>query len=344
MSPNANRRIIRPALRSVGAAAAASSYQINGLDAHDGKIVQVDGTYYLYGTRYGRGSSSACANSGFFWRQSGTPWCGFGVWSSTDKINWTFQRMLFDPLSANPASPIAPGESWQVTCGFGGAGCFNPRMVQRASDGVWILWFNAPGDYNRIGANAYYAMGCAGPAGPCGPGAGPRGSVHKPNLWTVYGNGDFDLVNDGANGVYIVGTMADQTLSVEQLDVWWTNGVKGVGKSRIGALTSVESPSVFRAGPYLYLTYSSPNCAFCSSDGTGWARSANGMLGTWTPGGLLSSQSCTGQPRTLNFLDGVPYEWIDQWTPSGAPNQAIANIHLEGVHLDSNGNLLPFGC
>jgi len=68
------------------------------------------------------------------------------------------------------------------------------------------------------------------------------------------------------------------------------------------------------------------------------------MLGTWTPGGLLSSQSCNGQPRTLNFLDGLPYEWIDQWTPSGAPNQAIANIHLEGVHLDSNGNLLPFGC
>jgi hypothetical protein len=27
--------------------------------------------------------------------------------------------------------------------------------------------------------------------------------------------GDFDLVNDGANGVYVVGTMADQTLSVE---------------------------------------------------------------------------------------------------------------------------------
>src|SRR5260370_41614496 len=107
MSPNANRRIIRPSLRSVGAAAAASSYQINGLDAHDGKVVQLDGTYYLYGTRYGRRSSSACANSGFVCRQYGTPWFGFGGRTSTDNVAWCVQRMLCEPLSAHPTPPSA---------------------------------------------------------------------------------------------------------------------------------------------------------------------------------------------------------------------------------------------
>jgi hypothetical protein len=45
----------------------ADSYQINGLDAHDGKIVQSNGTYYLYGTRYGLQSSQAYLDSGFAW-------------------------------------------------------------------------------------------------------------------------------------------------------------------------------------------------------------------------------------------------------------------------------------
>ncbi len=330
----------------------AESFEIKGLDAHDGKIVQFEGLYYLYGTRYKQKSSVACCDSAFAWTED-TPWCGFGVWTSTDRVNWTFQGMLFDPLGNNPASPGPPYfESWQATCRI--AGCFNPRMVRRTWDGAWILWFNAPNDFARFGANAYYAMGCAGPAGPCGP---DFGGLTKPRLWTCHDNGDFDIVDDGLNGVFIICTMADQTLSVEKLDMWWTSGQQFFGQSNIFNMQNVqscwdgvESPSVFGLGPFLYLTYSFPNCGYCSADGTGWARSANGMLGPWVRSlNLLSNVSCGGQPRTIELLDGLVWQWIDQWTSTGPGcfgnhNQGTANIHLEGIHVDANWNMLPFGC
>lgn len=307
----------------------ASGQTISGLDAHDGMIAKVGSTYYLYGTRYG---------CGFNWGTPGTPFCGFGVWRSADKVNWTFVRYLFDPKGTNSWR----GESWQTTCAavYGG-GCFNARMVQRASDGVWILWFNAPDDFRRTGANAYYALGCLGPAGPCGDGyAG--GTTHKPSLRTCYHNGDFSIVHDGGTA-YIVCTMADQTFNIEPLDRWWTNGTGG-GLRKVGALTRVESPAVFRAGSYLYMTYSDPNCGYCSGTGTSYLYSTNGMLGTWRAGGRISNLSCSGQPRSLGWVDGVAAQWIDQWTPSGATNQTPAAIRLEPLKTDAARRIQPLPC
>jgi hypothetical protein len=308
-------------------AAAAPGFGVSGLDAHDGMITQVGGTYYLYGTRYG---------CGFQWLTHGTPFCGFGVWQSTNKVNWTFQRLLFDPNSTNAYDR----ESWQTTCGSGGAGCFNPRVVQRISDGVWILWVNAPADWNRTRANAYYAMGCAGPAGPCGPGAGQFGSLHKPSLSICHDNGDFSIVHLGASA-YIVCTMADQTLNIEQLDRWWTNGIN-VGQRRMAGLTAVESPAIVARGSSLYMTFSDPNCGYCSGTGTSYVKSTTGILGTWGGRRQISTTSCEGQPRAINFIDGEPFEWMDIWYDS--PNETDAAIRQEPIRTDTSGNILPLSC
>jgi hypothetical protein len=314
-------------LLSPGRATAAPGSTISGLDAHDGMITQVGETYYLYGTRYG---------CGFQWGTHGTPWCGFGVWESTDRVNWTFQRLLFDPDSTNAYDD----ESWQTTCGSGGAGCFNPRMVQRGSDGVWLLWFNAPADWNRTRANAYYVMGCAGPAGPCGPGAGQFGSLHKPNLSICSDNGDFSIV-DFAGSAYIVCTMADQVINMEQLDRWWTNGAD-VGLRKVAGLTAVEAPAIVARGATLYMTFSDPNCGYCSGTGTSYVTSADGPLGTWRDERRISTTSCGGQPRTIYFTDGQPHEWIDIWYDQ--PNQTQAAIRLEPIRFDAGGDILPPTC
>lgn len=307
----------------------AAGQTISGLDAHDGMIAEVGSTYYLYGTRYG---------CGFNWRQAGTPWCGFGVWTSTDKVRWTFVRNLFDPGSSNS---WRNGESWQTTCGILGGGCFNPRMVRRASDGVWILWFNAPDDFRRTRANAYYAMGCQGPAGPCGAGVA-GGTTHKPNLYTCHDNGDFSIVYDGGTA-YIACTMANQTFSIEPLDRWWTNGTGG-GLRNVGRLTAVESPAVFRSGGYLYMTYSDPNCGYCSGTGTSYLYSTTGMLGQWHAGGRISARSCSGQPRSLGWVDGGIVQWIDQWTPSGATNQTIAAVRIEPLTVTTAPRIQALSC
>ena len=330
----------------------ASSVNIYGLDAHDGTIVQYNGVYYLYGTRYG---------CGFTWGQANTPFCGFGVWTATTLNGpWTFVRLLFAPSGTNPWN----GQTWQYTCASDGAGCFNPRMVRRASDGVWLLWFNAPGDTNRTGANAYYAMGCNSPTGPCGAAAGPpNGSTNKPAMYICYGNGDFSIVTDGTTA-YILCTRANQTIAVERLDRWWANG-DGTGAANVAGLTQVESPGAWRApdGTWL-LTYSDINCGYCAANATGYAV-ASSPLGPFTaPKNVgvsaperarrdISAASCGGQPRTVTVLDGQPYQWIDLWV--GTRNETGAGIHLEPLVANppylppangrvQPGGILPFTC
>ncbi len=310
---------------------AVTTHTYSGLDAHDGTIVFYQGTYYLYGTRYG---------CGFHWQVANTPFCGFGVWTSTDLSNWSYRGLLFNPNDHN----YWDNETWNATCGAGGEGCFNPRMIQRP-DGVWILWFNAPRDFAQRGNNAYYAMGCNSPLGPCGENAGaPYGSTHKPSPMNFcYGNGDFTIVTNGANA-YIYCTLADQTLSVEQLDQWWTNG-SSAGAGKLAGLGNVEAPGVFQAADGTWImTYSDPNCGYCSGDGTGYATAAS-PLGLWSaPGNTgfsapptgrrdISANSCGGQPRTIFTIQGQPYQWIDLWGSwSGdSRNQTNAGIHLEPI-------------
>ena len=108
-------------------ATSASSFTLTSIDLHDGMVVQAGGTYYLYGSMYG---------CGYTWLVSGTPWCGFGVSTAPSMTGpWSTPTLLFDPNQTDPFT----GTSWQTECGGTGAGCFNPRMIQRTwgpADGV----------------------------------------------------------------------------------------------------------------------------------------------------------------------------------------------------------------
>jgi hypothetical protein len=334
---------------SVVAAAPAMSnpvaFDIAGVDLHDGMINQVGDTYYLYGTEYG---------CGYSWRQTNTPWCGFGVSTSTDKVHWTAPVLLFKPTDTDSWT----NTTWASECGATGAGCFNPRMIQRTwgpEDGVWILWFNAPADYSRTHANAYYAMGCNGPTGPCGADVGaPYGTTHKPSLTICGGNGDFTIITHGSDLPVLVCTNADQTLSEEQISYWGVDG-DSTGSTVLAGLTNVESPGAYldTAHNLWIMTYSDPNCGYCEGTGTGYAI-ATSALGPWTaPGNAgwgapgtgrrdLSATSCGGQPRTVSLIDGQPYQGIDLWT--GTANETNATLHYEPLTYQptTTGTWQPF--
>lgn len=319
-----------------------SSITVTGIDLHDGMVLQSGGTYYLYGTEY------AC---GFTWRAVGTPFCGFGVSTASSLAGpWSAPTLLFSPSDNDPFT----GTSWSIECGATGAGCFNPRMIIRTgwgpNDAVPILWFNAPADWNRTRANAYYAMGCNSLTGPCGAAAGaPYGSTTKPGLSSCYDNGDFTLVPNNPNPPMLICTMADQSLSSEQLTIWGTGGTGG--SAHLAGLTNVEAPGAYRdaaTGTWI-LTYSDPNCGYCAGDGTGYATAAS-LSGPWTapnnPGVAapvtgrrdLSATSCGGQPRTVSIVDGVPYQGIDLWT--GSLNETSAGLHFE--QLTYTGQTTPW--
>jgi hypothetical protein len=333
------------------------SILITGLDLHDGMVAKFDGTYYLYGTMY------AC---GFQWGIVPTTFCGMGVSTAPSLTGpWSAPTLLFSLSGIDPYT----GWSWANLCKGGGAGCFNPRMIRRPSDGVYILWFNSPYTYsNWGGANAYNAMGCNGPAGPCGVEAGgPNGSSHKPALGAYCGaNGDFSIHTSG-NEAWLICTKSNVVhLDIVHLDTWWTNG-NGIGAHNVAGLTKIEGPGVYydTTSARWVLTYGIPNCGYCTSTGAGYAT-ASSPGGPYTPpvdiaaGGvpgngrrMISADSCGGQPRTVSVVDGVAYEGIDLWM--GTRNETAAGLYLAplvsrsvyGVAGDGGlfrGGLAPWAC
>jgi hypothetical protein len=313
----------------------ASAFQIKGVDLHDGMIAHFGNKYYLYGTEY---------KCGFQWSVAGTPWCGFGV-STADSLAgpWSAPQLLFSVDAHDPYS----GQTWAGICtSAGSAGCFNPRMVQRP-DGVYILWFNDPAQYALTHANAYNTMGCNGPAGPCGAEAGaPHGSSHKPALYICASNGDFTIATDGPNA-YIICTTPGQGFSEEKLDSNWTNGVN-VGSANWAGFSQVEGPGAYKdpaTGKWV-LTYSKPNCGYCTGAGTAYAL-ADSPAGPWKVpadtgfgvgvGGrrYLSATSCGGQPRTVSVVDSQAWQVVDLWT--GSRNEAGATSYF--IPLNYNPTL-----
>lgn len=349
-----------------GVGSSPSGVTLTGLDAHDGTVLKSGDTYYLYGTRYG---------CGFQWQNASSPFCGFGVWTSSAVGGpWAFQGLLFDPNGVNTTR----NEVWRTTCNINGNGCFNPRMVQRY-DGVWILYFNAPADVGRGRDEAYYAMGCNGPAGPCGAAAGPpHGSTYQMPLQACNMQGDFSIIVDGATA-YLA--CSSGTITIEQLDVWWVNGVAnnstGAGAVRgISYLSNVEAPGFFKAPDGMWvMTYSDPMCGYCAGTGTSYSVAQAGLantapatspLGVWLPPTnvgwnapatgrrSISGTSCGGQPRTVFTVDGQPYQWIDLWY--GGANETSAGVRFEPIVLTGQawrapangtvwqGAIRPFTC
>lgn len=305
---------------------------IQGLDLHDGAVTKAaDGEYVLVGTLYG---------CGFQWAVAGTSWCGFGYSTAGSLAGpWSTPKLLFSPGSTDPWTRT----TWADECGSTGAGCFNPRLVQRrgwgADDGAWLLLFNSPADYNRNHSNAYNVMGCgvAGTRIGCGPGekVSGHGSYTKPSLNYCNGNGDVGVfVGNGA--LDLMCTMPGQTLSVEQLNRWGT-GTSGLGASHVGGLKDVEGPGVYQdpaTGTWI-ATFSDTNCGYCSGDGTGYATARNPLGPYVSPVNLgfsapaqgrrdLSATSCGGQPRTVSVLDGQAWQGIDLWT--GSRNETTAGL------------------
>lgn len=310
---------------------------IAGLDLHDGTVYQDGGTFYAVGTQYG---------CGFQW-QVNSNFCGFAVSSAPALAGpWSAPQQLFSPGDADPV-----GGTWQTSCAQNGAhGCFNPRMIKR-SDGVWILWFNDVAHRTASTNNAYVAMGCNGPAGPCGASAGaPYGSTHLPVLHQCNGNnGDFALTSDGT-GSSIICTYGGY-LSQEHLDKWLTNG-NGTGQGSpglAGGLHYVEAPGAFqRSDGTWVMTYSDPQCGYCSGTRASY-MTAPSMMGPWSfptnPGfgqpsdgrRVFSAASCGGQPRTVFTVGDQPYEWYDIWA-NGSRNQAGASVVLDPLTIDPASN------
>ena len=319
--------------RAIGITTAASTVKpisISGLGLHDGQVVQVGRTLYQYGTEYG---------CGFQWALRGTHFCGFGVSKARSLAGpWTAPVLLFSPQATVASNSWAGdnGRTWDAVCaGPSALGCFNAEMVKTPT-GTWELWFNSIADNLTYHVPAYWVMGCAGPAGPCGAAAGYWD--HKPALTSCNAAGDFSILTQGTQAAILCAPYPHlPTLTEEALTSNWTDGTAQT--SFIGQMPGAEGEGAYQLPDGSWeMVYSEPGCGYCTGPPAlktmagpaevqaGYATAPT-MMGPWTVQGFLSPSYCTGQPRRPFVVNGVAYEWLDRWI--GTRNEAAASVTFE---------------
>lgn len=301
------------------------------IDAHDGQIQRFGDRYYLYGTRYG---------CGFRWNDKKSPFCGFVAYSSTDLAHWHAEGPLFD----------ATTPYWQKRCDGSTYGCFRPHVVFNARTQRYVLWINS---YDV--AVGYHVFTATKPTGPFVEAPLPTLAINRdqpPGL----NHGDHDVFVDSNGTAFLAYTDWRQKgdIVVEQLDDAFLNGT---GRYERVGLKSTEAPSIFRRGDTYYLTFSDPNCGYCTT-GTSYLH-AKSPLGPWVGkqaqgeaetqhrGLPISDTSCGGQPANVAMLPGrdgpVFLYQSDRWD-NGNPSETKATHYWEPLRFDSMGAIKPLTC
>jgi hypothetical protein len=286
-----------------------------GMDAHDGHVLQVAGTYYRYGTAYG---------CGFRLLDAAAPWCGVAMYSSTDLVTWQHEGLAFEGDAA-----------WQERCAEGLFGCFRPKVEQRV-DGSFVMWINS---YDT--QSGYWVLEAAAPLGPWTVVGQPQLAVALQPRFT-HGDQDVTVARDGTGYVAYTVIGDGHDIVVERLDETLTTGT---GEAVRLGLSGVESPALFQHAGRWYLTYSDPACPYCVT-GTSYST-APAPLGPWTHHGRFSADSCGGQPAAVDVLtvDGEQTVlWqVDRWH-DGARDQASAPTYAVPLVFADDGSIPPQEC
>jgi beta-xylosidase len=305
--------------------------QGHAIDAHDGQIQRFGDRYYLYGTRYG---------CGFRWNDKKSPFCGFVAYSSRDLMHWHAEGALFD----------ATTPYWQQRCDGSTYGCFRPHVVYNARTRRYVLWINS---YDvSVG---YHVFTAAAPTGPFVEAQLPKLAINReqpPGL----NHGDHDVFVDRDGKAYLAYTdwRRKGDIVIEELNEAY---LTGTGRyARVG-LKSTEAPAIFRRGDTYYLTFSDPNCGYCTT-GTSYLH-ATSPLGPWEGkpangegesqhrGLRISDTSCGGQPAAVATLPGPGGAMFlyqsDRWD-NGNPSETRATHYWEPLRFDAQGAIEPLTC
>jgi hypothetical protein len=292
------------------------------IDAHDGEIAYFKGVYYLYGTSYG---------CGFSWGIKDAPFCGFKTYSSTDMVNWTDRGEMFDASTA----------VWQSRCNGNTYGCFRPHVIYNKKTSLYVLWINVYD--NRIGFRVFTSKS---PVGPFKEVAEPKLAVNSDSPIAGLNNGDHDTFVDEDGTGYIAYTdwRTTGTIVIEQLS---DNYLTGTG-THVKSVTAgnTEAPTLFKRNNIYYVTYSDPNCGYCSGTGTSY-KTAKNPLGPWSKGIKISDNSCGGQPSfvsTIKLASGNIYLYGSDLWNNAAKNESLANFYWAPLSFAEDGSINPMIC
>jgi hypothetical protein len=294
----------------------------NAVDAHDGEIALFNGIYYLYGTSY---------DCGFEWNNKTAPFCGFKSYSSKDMIRWKDEGFLFD--AQNPL--------WQSRCDGKTYGCFRPHVIYNQHNKCYVLWINV---YDNV--SGYRVFTSKTPTGPFIEAPEPKIAVNSNMPAAGLNNGDHDLFIDDDGKGYLAFTdwRAKGTIVIEELSDDYLTGTGKVCNSITDGKT--EAPALFKRNGLYYVTYSDPNCGYCSGTGTSY-KTAKSPMGPWSDGKRISDNSCGGQPSFVSTMkigrDTLYLYGSDLWN-NAAKNEAQANFYWAPLTFAADGSINPMQC
>lgn len=294
----------------------------DAIDAHDGEIAFFEGKYYLYGTSY---------DCGFEWGNKTAPFCGFKSYSSADLVNWADEGPLFDAKTA----------IWQTRCDGSTYGCFRPHVIYNKRTGLYVLWINV---YDNV--SGYRVFTSPKPAGPFTEVAEPKLGINQDAPAKGLNNGDHDTFVDDDGTAYLAYTdwRSSGQIVIEQLSDDYLTGTGHLVKAITAGNT--EAPALFKRNGIYYLTYSDPNCGYCSGTGTSY-KTAQSPLGPWSEGKKISDNSCGGQPSfvsTIKMATGNIYLYGSDLWNNAAKNEALANYFWAPLSFDKDGAIKPIVC
>ncbi|WP_165956406.1 family 43 glycosylhydrolase [Kribbella antibiotica] len=294
----------------------------NALDAHDGSMIQVGSTFYLYGTSY------AC---GYKYQQNSS-FCGFKVYSSPDLVHWTDRGYV-----------VAPG-----ACGY----CFRPHVVYNASTGMYVLWSDAGGRYLVATSPSPTGLFTEKPTPQLAVGGAVDMALFVDTDGTGYVVHNTTLVEPGLTADMVVEKLTADYLSttgefvrlglgdVEAFAVFKRNGVYHALMSDpscaycAGATGEMTAPSML--GPWSGAWYD-PNGVHQSGRAEPRWRAR-----------LVNPNNCGGQPLKVLPLQGPDgqttfYFVSDRWN-NRAPNESLANLFIGPLSFDASGKLQDIEC
>ncbi len=295
----------------------------NSLDAHDGSILQVGNTFYLYGTSY------ACG----YGYQVNSSFCGFKVYGSFDLTHWTDRGYI-----------LAPG-----ACSY----CFRPHVVYNASTGKYVLWADGGGHY--IVAASPTPTGLftrqADPSLSVGGAVDESLFVDDDGTGYVIHNTTLDLAP---------GTTADMVVEKLTADYLNTNGQSvRLGLGDVEAFTVFKRAGVYHA---LMSDPSCAYCSGGTGEMTATSMLGPWSGAWYDPNGvhqsgraepryrarIVNQTNCGGQPlASFPVASGTgttTYLFVsDRWN-NRAPNESLANLYIGPMSFDSTGALQDISC
>jgi hypothetical protein len=298
------------------------------------------GTFYGYATDFSCGYLLDSALN--------TPFCGFNVYKSTDRVQWTPIGHVFNPSNSatNWASICQSAEAFKW--------CDEPRMAYNTNTGQFNLWFLVYGQTS-------VPLGLVSCAHPGGIGEGGSTDCANPGTApTLEGGANYpfdDVVPfDWSGNHYILYNDSTFTCHIEQLT---SNGLTGTGTFGPGFGYECEGNGEFQSGNNVFFTKGTAPCLYCNGVGVTYyyfASPSSLTAAAPTAGSTLLALSCGGQP----FLDdtatlgGNTYilfhsalfatSGVAQGdTADGYPNQALSNNYF-GIITVSGTSLSISNC